>query len=419
MLNQIQHTTCCIVGGGPAGMILGLLLARQNIPVTVLEAHNDFDRDFRGDTVHPSIMELLDDIGLADTVLSLRHTKARTLTLHLSDEVALTIDFRHLRTRFPYITMLPQSDFLELLSFESQQYPAFNIIMGARAEDLIEEGGVIRGIRYRHNNESHKLRALLTVGADGRFSRLRRLAKATFIATAPPMDVLWFRIPRQPRDPDTAMGRFADGNGAIMLNRFDHWQIGYVIVKGSYQQLREKGIYAFQESVAHLLPQFTDRLHSINEWKSVSLLSVEAGYVQRWYKPGLLLIGDAAHTMSPVGGVGINYAIQDAVVAANVLTEPLKRNRVSQYHLAAVQRRREIPTRIIQTFQVFVQKRIIKQVLQAQRPIQPPFFIKFAMVQEFIARLIAFGVWPVKLQSEQKQILWRSITKRKFGDRPP
>ena len=414
MLNQIQRTTCCIVGGGPAGMMLGLLLARQHIPVTVLEAHNDFDRDFRGDTIHPSIMELLDSIGLANNVLGLRHTKARTLTLHLSDEVALTIDFRHLKTRFPYITMLPQSDFLELLSLEAQQCPAFNIIMGARAEELIEEDGIIRGIRYRHHNERHELRALLTVGADGRFSRIRRLAKLRFIATAPPMDVLWFRIPRHPEDPDIAMGRFADGNGAIMLNRFDHWQIGYVIVKGSYQQLREKGLQALQESIGNLLPQLRDRLHLLNKWKSISLLSVEAGRVQKWHKPGLLLIGDAAHTMSPVGGVGINYAIQDAVVTANVLMEPLQRNVISQSHLAAVQRRREIPTRIIQTFQAFVQKRIISQALHSQRPIQPPFFIKFAVVQKLLARLIAFGVWPVKLRSEQRPTLWRWIAKRKI-----
>jgi 2-polyprenyl-6-methoxyphenol hydroxylase-like FAD-dependent oxidoreductase len=380
---------------------LALLLARQGIPVKLLELHKDFDREFRGDTLHPSVMEMMEQLGLAERLLELPHAKMRQLTLQTQEEAVTVADFGRLKTKYPYITILPQVRFLEFITTEAKRYPCFELVMGANVQELIEENGVIRGVRYRGHGGWHEIRAQLTVGADGRFSRLRQLAGFEPIKTSPPMDVLWFRLPRHPQDPkNTGVGgRIGGGHMLVMIDRLDYWQLGYVILKGSYQQLREAGIEELRQSIAELAPEFADRVEHLKDWSEISFLSVESSRLPQWYRPGLLLIGDAAHVMSPVGGVGINYAIQDAVVAANVLSEPLKGNHLHPWDLAEVQRRREWPTRIIQRFQTLVQQNIINNALNSSQRFTPPALLRLPILRHLIARLVAFGIWQVRVNT--------------------
>jgi 2-polyprenyl-6-methoxyphenol hydroxylase-like FAD-dependent oxidoreductase len=395
-------TSCVVVGGGPGGAMLSLLLARAGVPVVLLEEHTDFDRDFRGDTLHPLVMENLDELGLAERLLQLPHARAPRLVADTPEGPFAPADFSRLKTRFPFVTLLPQVRFLEFITAEAQRYAQFQLIMGARAEQLIEEEGAVRGVRYRKNGAWHELRALLTVGADGRFSRVRRLAGIEPIKTSPPMDVLWFRLPRRPDDPQELQARFGRGHLMILLNRDDYWQVGYLIAKGSYKQLRAAGIEALRSSVAELAPQLADRVEQLRDWKQVALLSVESSRCPRWYRRGLLLIGDAAHVMSPVGGVGINYAIQDAVAAANLLVEPLRAGRLRLGDLRAVQRRREWPTRVIQAFQRLVQRAVLARALDSSGSFRVPaiarLLLRLPLVRDLPARLIAFGVRPVHVR---------------------
>jgi 2-polyprenyl-6-methoxyphenol hydroxylase-like FAD-dependent oxidoreductase len=408
--HDVKRTTCCIVGGGPAGAVLGLLLARKGVNVTLLEAHPDFDREFRGDTIHPSIMEIMDQLGLAERLLDLRHTKVRSATVQTVSGPFTPLDFSHLKTKFPYITMMPQTSFLEFITGEAKRYPNFRLLMGARVRELVEEDGVVRGVRYEGEGGWREVRAVLTVGADGRGSRVRRLAGFEPVKTSPPMDVLWFKLPRRPDDPEGAMGRVGRGHIAILLDRFDHWQVGYVIPKGTFPELRQEGIEALRRSIAELIPEFADRVEHLEDWKQVSLLSVESSRCPRWYRPGLLLIGDAAHVMSPVGGVGINYAIQDAVVAANVLAGPLKNSQaqlkeLDVRYLAAVQRRRELPTRFIQAVQTQIQRRVLASVLRSDQPLAPPSWLRLLprvpLVRSVPARIFGLGLWPVRVKKER------------------
>jgi 2-polyprenyl-6-methoxyphenol hydroxylase-like FAD-dependent oxidoreductase len=399
---ETRETACCIVGGGPGGAVLALLLARKNVPVILLEAHEDFDRDFRGDTIHPSVLEIMDEIGLADSLLKLRHSKIRTATFMTADGPVTIADFSRLATKFPFIAMLPQSQFLEFITEEAKRYPDFQLRMGTRVEELIEEEGVIKGVRYREKDGWHEVRARLTIGADGRGSRLRHLTGQESLKTSPPMDVLWFRLPRKPTDPEGVLARFSRGHIVILFDRLDEWQVGYVILKGSFQKLRAAGLESLRASLAEAVPDFADRVEHLKDWKQVAVLSVESSRLRRWYLPGLLLIGDAAHIMSPIAGVGINYAIQDAVVAANVLAEPLRAGKVETSDLARVQKEREWPTRVIQRIQTFIQQQIIAGALRANQTFRLPLllriFLKIPYLRDLPAKVLAFGVRRVSVK---------------------
>ncbi|MCA1630671.1 MAG: FAD-dependent oxidoreductase, partial [Acidobacteria bacterium] len=387
--------------------LLALILARNGVPVCLLEAHEDFDRDFRGDTLHPSAMEIIDELGLADALLRLRHTKIRKANLMTGAGAVVAAEFKRLKTRFPYITMMPQAHFIEFLVAEAKRYADFELRLGARVEELIEESGGVRGVRYRDGDDGwHEVRSALTVGADGRGSRVRHLSglDAGTLKTSPPIDVLWFRLPRAPGDPEGFIGRIGAGHAVVMLDRLDEWQIGYIIFKGTYQQVRAAGLDALKKSFAETAPEYAERVAHLKEWKQVSMLSVESSRLKTWYRAGLLLIGDAAHIMSPVGGVGINYAIQDAAAAANVLVEPLRRGNVTNEQLRRVQRERELPTRIIQTIQTFIQRRVLAGVLGSRQTVAVPFLIRLLLrtpiLRDLPARFIAFGFRPAHMRPE-------------------
>ncbi len=402
-----RETTCCVAGGGPGGMMLALLLARQGVPVTLLEAHRDFDRDFRGDTIHPSTLEILDQIGLAEPLLQLRHVKIYGPTLRVANSDFNPVDLRRLKTKFPYIMLLPQTRFLEFLAAEAAKYPAFRLQMQANAGQLLDENGTVRGVRYQGSDGWHEVKALLTVGADGRFSKIRHLAGFEPVGTSPPMDVLWFHLPHLPTDPatsDRVLGGVSGGRMLVVFDRFDYWQVGYVFPKGHYQQVRAAGLDEFRRSIVEIEPRLKEHVAAITDWHECTLLSVESSRCPIWWKPGLLLIGDAAHVMSPVGGVGINYAIQDAVETANLLTAKLKLGRLLPQDLAEVQKNREWPTRAIQAMQSFVQKRVIANVLASQGPTRIPWpvrlYFRIPYLRDIPAHILAFGVTRVRLSRE-------------------
>jgi 2-polyprenyl-6-methoxyphenol hydroxylase-like FAD-dependent oxidoreductase len=402
---DVQQTSCCIVGGGPGGAMLALLLARRGVSVTLLEMHKDFDREFRGDTIHPSTLEILDQIGLAAPLHEIPHTTITGPTLKFADGSFQPFDLRRLKTKYPYILILPQSRFLEFITAEAKKYPQFRLLMHAQVQRLVTEEGVVRGVRYSTDDGWHEVRAVLTVGADGRFSQVRRLAGIEPVKSSPPMDVLWFRLPKLPEDmaiPTGLFGGIGRGRMFIVLERTDYWQSGLVFPKGEYQQLRAQGVEALRKTVAEIEPRFAKNAEHLTDWQQVTLLSVEANLCPRWHQKGLLLIGDAAHVMSPVGGVGINYAVQDAVVAANILAKPLKTGRLEESHLAEVHRQREWPTRVIQRFQTFMQKRLIAGALAAKQTAKAPLFFRFMpripLIRSVPTRLIGFGLRRVRLK---------------------
>jgi 2-polyprenyl-6-methoxyphenol hydroxylase-like FAD-dependent oxidoreductase len=392
---DVKRVACCVVGGGPAGVVFAYMLARQGVSVALLEAHEDFDRDFRGDTLHPSALELMEELGLAEKLHEFRHTKIHTGTVMTEEGSTTLADFRRLDTRFPYIMMLPQKDFLAFVVEEAKRYTDFQLTMEARVEELIEESGVVRGVRYELDGVWHEVRADLTVAADGRSSRVRHLGGFEQFKTSPPMDVLWFRVPRREGDPEGGVAYFGAGQGIVMLDRDEQWQCAYLILKGSFSHVRAAGLGELKKRIATAVPRFAERFEHLKEWKQVSMLSVESSRVKTWHKPGLLLIGDAAHVMSPVGGVGINYAIQDAVVAANTLVEPLRAGRVTESDLGKVQREREWPTRLIQFIQTALQKRLIAAALKQKRAFRIPpavgLLLRIPFLRDLPARIIGLG----------------------------
>jgi 2-polyprenyl-6-methoxyphenol hydroxylase-like FAD-dependent oxidoreductase len=402
-----KETRCVIAGAGPGGSMLALLLARRGVPVTLLEMHRDFDREFRGDTVHPSTLEILDQLGLAEKVHEIPHSKVYGPSFVTSKGLFQPFDLRRLKTKFPYILMIPQAKLLELLTGEAARYPQFRLKMGANVYDLIRENGAVRGVRYQTSETRAEVRALLTVGADGRHSRVRHLAGFEPVKTSPPMDVIWFKLPKLGADMDAGsglMGNIRAGRILVVLDRFDYWQVGFVFPKGQYQQVKAAGMEAMRHAIVELEPRFAEHVETLRDWQQLTLLSVESSRCPRWHQPGLLLIGDAAHVMSPIGGVGINYAVQDAVVAANLLSKPLLEHSLEERRLAEVQRRREFPTKFIQGFQAMMQKRILapalaptQTTLQLQVPAIFRWLARTPILRDLPPRLIGFGVQRVRV----------------------
>jgi len=375
-------------------MMLGLLLARAGVRVLVLEKHADFLRDFRGDTIHPSTLEVMHELGLLEGLLGLPHQEISQFAAKVGDRDVVIADLTHLPTRCGFIAMMPQWDFLDFLAGEARRYPGFELRMNAEVTSLIERNDQIAGVRV--NDE--EILADLVVGADGRHSTVRSRAGLQVDEFGVPMDVLWFRLSRRASDPEATMGRFTAGRIVVLLNRGDYWQCGYVIAKGAAEEVRRGGLPAFRVGISKVLPFLADRVAQLTDWEQIKLLTVRVDRLRQWYRPGLLCIGDAAHAMSPVAGVGINLAIQDAVAAANILAGPLKENRVSIDDLRKVQKRREWPVRVTQRLQLMIQKRLIARALQSDERFTPPLFIRmleiFPALRRIPGRLIGLGIRP-------------------------
>ena len=386
------------MGGGPAGLMLGFLLARAGVKAVVLEKHGDFLRDFRGDTVHPSTLNIMDELGLLDEFLKLPHQKVSRLSGQFSEERVTLADFSHLPVRAPYIAMMPQWDFLDFIADQGKRYATFAAVMNAEATGLIEEGGRVVGVRAIVESKPQDVRADLVVGADGRHSTVRESAGLRPIVLGAPMDVLWFRISRRPSDSAETMGRFDRGTILVMLERGDYWQCAYVIAKGSAGTLKAAGIEPFRERIAKLMPFLADRVHELATVDDLKLLTVGLDRLEKWWKPGLLCIGDAAHTMSPLGGVGVNIAVQDAVAASNILSGPLREGRLNDADLQAVQERRLWPVRVTQRMQVFLQNGLVAPTLAGTRPVRPPWPARVLNAVPFLrripARVLGMGVQP-------------------------
>jgi 2-polyprenyl-6-methoxyphenol hydroxylase-like FAD-dependent oxidoreductase len=398
MTNREVSVRCCIAGGGPAGMMLALLLARAGVSVLVLEKHADFLRDFRGDTIHPSTMQIIYELGMLDEFLRRPHQEARTLGVQIGDEFVEVADFTHLPTQCRFIALMPQWDFLDFVAQQARRYPAFQLEMQAEVTGLIEEGGRVIGVQAETRSGPLSVRADLVIGADGRHSLVRERAGLEIDNLGSPMDVLWMRMSRHPDDPVQTLGRVDTGRILVLLNRGDYWQCAFVIAKGGFVEIQGRGLPAFRDEIARLVPYLRDRTGELREWSDIKLLTVAVDRLRVWHRPGLLCIGDAAHAMSPIGGVGINLAIQDAVAAANVLVPRFLQAGVSDDDLHAVQRRRQFPTRATQRLQVMVQNRIIGRVLRSTAKLSPPFvlrlFGKWAFLRRLPARLIGLGFRP-------------------------
>jgi 2-polyprenyl-6-methoxyphenol hydroxylase-like FAD-dependent oxidoreductase len=402
---QEVSARCAIAGGGPAGMMLGLLLARAGIPVIVCEKHSDFLRDFRGDTIHPSTLELMHELGILQEFLRRPHQEVQRLSGQIGDRVVPVADFSHLPTHCRFVALMPQWDFLDFIALQAKRFPAFRLEMEAEVDDLLVDGGRVVGLHVATPGGGLMVRADLVVGADGRHSTVRAKADFETIDLGAPIDVLWLRLSRRADDPGQTLGRFEAGRILVLLNRDDYWQCAFVIAKGGFDEIRRQGLPAFRGEIARLAPQLRDRTDEIADWSDVKLLTVTVDRLRTWHRPGLLCLGDAAHAMSPIGGVGINLAIQDAVAAANILAPRLLQGGLSDDDLRQVQRRREFPTRATQALQVLIQNRVIGRVLETRQALATPLVLRLLqhvpLLTRIPARLVGLGFRPehIRLQA--------------------
>jgi 2-polyprenyl-6-methoxyphenol hydroxylase-like FAD-dependent oxidoreductase len=392
----VTATRCVIAGGGPAGMMLGLLLARAGIDVTVLEKHADFFRDFRGDTIHPSTLQLMHELGLLDAFLQRPHNEIRQVRVQIGDTLMTVADVSHVPTVAKFVALMPQWDFLNFLAENARRYPSFHLLMETSAGGLIVEDGVVRGVRTETKDGPGEIRAELVVAADGRSSTVRAAAELPVQTIGAPMDVLWMRLSRRPDDPEQVLGRVDFGKMIVMIDRRDYWQCAYVIRKGGFDAIQSAGIEAFRAELAALVPWVGERLGELHDWNDVKLLTVSVDRLRTWYRPGLLCIGDAAHAMSPIGGVGINLAVQDAVAAANILYPAFRLGVPTTNDLRAVQRRRVFPMALIQGMQVAVQNGFMGKILNAKTKMKPPLALRVFAAVPLLRRLPGYfiGIGP-------------------------
>lgn len=399
MSNRKLNTNCCIAGGGPAGIMLGFLLARAGIEVVVLEKHADFFRDFRGDTIHPSTIQIMHELGLLDAFLQVPHQEVEQLRGNFNGIDLQIADFTHLPVAKPVLALMPQWDFLNFIAEHAEKYPAFTLLKQATVFDLIKESNRITGVKAHTPEGEIEIQANIVIGADGRSSDVRRLSGLKVIDTGAPIDVLWFRLSISKEDPPQTLGRFNRGKMMVQLYRGDYWQCAFVIMKGDLEHIKEKGIEGFREEILSVSPFFHDRVSELKDWNDIKLLNVAIDHLEKWYTDGLLCIGDAAHAMSPVGGVGINLALQDAVATANILYPYLKEKKpVSNDILKKVQDRREFPAKIIQRLQVNIQQGIVARRTNTTTQQKLPFLFKllkmFPILTRIPARVIGLGVRP-------------------------
>jgi len=403
MAHNTLETTCCVVGGGPAGMVLGYLLARSGVNVTVLEKHQDFFRDFRGDTVHPSTLEVLKEIGLLQEFLELPHEEVSSLGVIIGDSKFKVADFTYVPATCKFIALMPQWDFLNFLAGHARTFSTFQLLMQHEVTGLLKQGQGIAGVVARCRDQEVQIRADLVVGCDGRHSLVRAAAGLKVIEYGVPIDVLWFRISRHTGDAEQVLGNVNYGKALILINRSDYFQAGLIIAKGSYDGIKARGLDALRAGIRNIAPYLGDRVNELRDWDQIKILTVQINRMPRWHLPGLICIGDAAHAMSPAGGVGINLAIQDAVAAANLLNAPLLERRVSEAALAGVQRRREFPTRVTQAVQLSAHRGLVR-VFDSTGPMHAPWQLRAAVripgIQRAVGYAVGIGVRPEHVRQQ-------------------
>jgi 2-polyprenyl-6-methoxyphenol hydroxylase-like FAD-dependent oxidoreductase len=400
-------TQCCIVGGGPAGMMLGFLLARSGVKTIVVEKHNDFLRDFRGDTIHPSTLELMHELGILKAFLQQPHQRIAKAYVLINGQLFQGPDFSKLATHAKFIAMMPQWDFLNFIAQQAQQYPEFDLHMGAEATELIEENNTVKGVIVQTQQGKVRIFADLVVGADGRSSIVRSLSKMAILDYQSPIDVLWFRLNKPNTELPETLARIRNGHFMVTINRGAYYQTALLISKGQFDAIKTKGLTVFKDTLCHIEPTFTDIIQAIDSWEQVKLLSVQINRLQRWYRDGLLCIGDTAHAMSPIGGVGINLAIQDAVAAANILTEKLRGGHCHSDDLAMVQARREWPAKMTQRLQVMAHKRFFSdtennQPLAVSWPIRLLIKTCTPILRRILSHIIGIGFRAEHIQTQPK-----------------